>query len=404
MNLPLLIAKRYLFSKKKQNVINIITLISVIGVAIGTMSLVIVLSVFNGFDGLIKNLFGSFDPDLKILPVTGKTFTTDSTFKAIKKINGITLYSEILEENALLKYGKRQRPVIVKGVDTTFKQMTGIDTMMVEGSFLLHKKNQQQFAVLGYGVALDLGVGLTFVNPIKFYAPKRDAKLSHNPTNAFNIKYLYPSGYFMIQPDFDTQYAIVPLPFARKLFNYPKAISAIEIKVENRADIETIKEEIQQILGEKYKVLNRFELHDVFFKMMQSEKAIIFLILLFILIIASFNVLSSLTMLLLDKKQDIIVLQSLGATPKTIRRIFFLAGWLISLIGAIIGVFLGVLICFLQIKFGLIKLSGSDNFIIENYPVALHFVDIFIIFTTVALIGYLSSLFLVRFTTKRFLY
>ncbi len=403
MNLPLLIAKRYLFSKKKQNVINIITLISVIGVAIGTMSLVIVLSVFNGFDGLIKNLFGSFDPDLKILPATGKTFVPDSTFKAIKNIKGVAVYSEILQENALLKYGKRQRPVIVKGVDSTFQQMTGIDTMMVEGNFLLRKENQQQFTVLGYGVALDLGVGLTFIEPIKFYAPKRTAQITRNPDNAFNIKYLYPSGYFMIQPDFDTQYAIVPLPFARKLFNYHKAVSAIEIKVKNGQEIEIVKTKIQQLLGEKYRVLNRFELHDVFFKMMQSEKAIIFLILLFILIIASFNVLSSLTMLLIDKKQDIAVLKSLGATDKTIRKIFFLVGWLISLIGATIGVCLGIVVCLLQINFGLIKLSGGGGFIIENYPVAIHLIDIAVIFITVALIGYFSSLFLVRFTTKRFL-
>ncbi len=205
----------------------------------------------------------------------------------------------------------------------------------------------------------------------------------------------------MIQADFDTKYVIVPIQFARKLFDYPKAISAIEIKVKNQQDISVVKTAIQQIVGEKYKVLNRFELHDVFFKMMKSEKAIIFLILLFILVIASFNVLSSLTMLLLDKKQDISVLRSLGATNEMIRKIFFLVGWLISLIGAIIGVVLGIVICLLQIKFGLIKLGG--NFIVENYPVAIHFIDIFIIFSTVIFIGYISSLFLVRFTTKRFL-
>ncbi len=326
-----------------------------------------------------------------------------STFKSIKNIKGVAVYSEILQENALLKYGKRQRPAIVKGVDSTFQKMTGIDTMMVEGNFLLRKENHQQFTVLGYGVALDLGVGLTFIDPIKFYAPKRTAKITQNPANAFNIRYLYPSGYFMIQPDFDTQYAIVPLPFARKLFNYSKAVSAIEIKVANKQEIDAVKSEIQQLLGEKYKVLNRFELHDVFFKMMQSEKAIIFFILLFILIIASFNVLSSLTMLLIDKKQDIVVLKSLGATDKIIRKIFFLVGWLISLIGATIGVCLGVVVCLLQINFGLIKLSGGGGFIIENYPVEIHFPDITVIFITVALIGYFSSLFLVRFTTKRFL-
>ncbi len=402
MNLPFLIAKRYLFSKKKRNVINIITLISIVGVAIGTMSLVIVLSVFNGFDGLIKNLFGSFDPDLKIIPVEGKTFIPDSSFRKIKKINGVAIYAEILQENALLKHGKRQRAVIVKGVDSTFQQLTGIDTMMVEGNFLLRKKDNQQFAVLGYGVALDLGVGITFFSPIKFYAPKRNAKLTQNASHAFNIKYIYPSGYFMIQPDFDTQYAIVPIDFARKLFDYPKAISAVEIKVSTKHNIEEIKEAIQKQIGSGYKVLNRYQLHDVFFKMMQSEKAIIFFILLFILIIASFNVLSSLTMLLLDKKQDISVLKSLGADAKTIQKIFFLVGWLISLIGATIGLFLGIVICLLQINFGLIKLSGG-GFIVENYPVEIHFIDILIIFITVATIGYLSSLFLVRFTTKRLL-
>ncbi len=193
MNLPLLIAKRYLFSKKKQNVINIITLISVVGVAIGTMSLVIVLSVFNGFDGLIRNLFGSFDPDLKILPVSGKTFIPDSSFKAIKQIDGVAVYSEILQENALLKNDKHQRPVIVKGVDKSFKQLTGMDTMLVEGEFKLLGKNNEQYAILGYGVALDLRAGISFVNPLKFYAPKRNAKLTQNPASAFRTGYIYPS-------------------------------------------------------------------------------------------------------------------------------------------------------------------------------------------------------------------
>lgn len=401
MNLPFHIAKRYLFSKKKQNVVNIISLISVIGVTLGTMALVIVLSVFNGLNGLITDLYGSFDPDLKILPAKGKTFIPDSTFDKIRKMENVVFYSEVLEENALLKYGNRQRPAVVKGVDEDFTLMTGMDTMMVEGNFLLDSP-KHQFTVLGYGVALDLGVGLTFVDPIKFYVPKRNAKIGHNPMSAFNVKYLYPSGYFMIQAEFDAQYVLVPLSFARNLFSYKNEVSAIELAINDADKIENVKSEIQEILGDKFKVKNRFELHDVLFKMMQTEKTAIFFILAFILIIASFNIIGSLTMLILDKKQDIATLRSMGANEKTIQKIFLMEGWLITLSGGILGISLGVIVCFLQKKFGFIKLSELGG-ILDSYPVEVHFSDIFIIFTTVVLIGYLASRFPVHYITKRFL-
>ncbi|WP_372753372.1 FtsX-like permease family protein [Labilibaculum sp.] len=402
MNLPFHIAKRYLFSRKKQNVINVISMISVIGVTIGTMALVIVLSVFNGFDGLIRSLFGSFDPDLKILPATGKTFVPDSTFEQIRKMETVVFYSEVLEENALLKYGNKQRPAIVKGVDEEFTLMTGIDTMMVEGQFILNS-GRYNFAVLGYGVALDLGVGLSFTDFIKFYVPKRDAKLGLNPMDAFSSEFLYPSGYFTIQQDFDSQYVLVPLQFARNLFDYKKEVSAIELAIQNPEEVEKVKDEIQKLLGDKFQVKNRFELHDVLFKMMQSEKMAIFFILAFILLIASFNVIGSLTMLILDKKKDIATLRSMGAEEKTIQKIFLLEGWLISIIGATSGVTLGLIICFVQIKYGLITLSGNGAFIMNSYPVEVHFTDIFIIFTTVVFIGYVASRYPVRYITKRFL-
>lgn len=373
-----------------------------IGVTIGTMSLVIVLSVFNGFDGLITNLFGSFDPDLKILPTEGKTFIPDSTFEQVKKLKQVVFYSEVLEENALLKYGNRQRPAIVKGVDEEFSLMTGIDTMMVEGNFVLNRPNQQ-FAVLGYGVAANLGVGLSFVDPIKFYVPRRNAKLGHNPMDAFNIEYLYPSGYFVIQADFDSQYVLVPLQFARKLFDYKKELTAIELSIGDQDEVEAVKQQIQALVGDDYVVKNRFELHSVLFKMMQSEKVAIFFILAFILLIASFNVIGSLTMLIIDKKQDISTLRSMGANEKTIQKIFLLEGWLISISGALIGIVLGSVICLLQIQYGFIKLSGGGNFIVNSYPVALQISDIFIIFTTVVLIGYIASRFPVRYITKRYL-
>ncbi|MGQ1908974.1 ABC transporter permease [Marinifilum sp. RC60d5] len=401
MNLPFHIAKRYLFSKKKQNVVNIISLISVIGVCLGTMALVIVLSVFNGLNGLISELYGSFDPDLKIVPAKGKTFIPDSTFEKIRKMENVVFYSEVLEENALLKYGNRQRPAIVKGVDEDFTLMTGMDTMMVEGNFLLDSP-KHQFTVLGYGVALDLGVGLTFVDPIKFYVPRRNAKIGHNPMSAFNVKYLYPSGYFMIQAEFDSQYVLVPLSFARNLFSYNKEVSAIELAVSDSGKIESVKENIQEILGDKFVVKNRYELHDVLFKMMQTEKTAIFFILAFILIIASFNIIGSLTMLILDKKKDIITLRSMGANEKIIKKIFLMEGWLITLSGGILGIFLGASVCLLQKKFGFIKFSELGG-ILDTYPVEVHFSDIFIIFTTVVLIGYMASRFPVHYITKRFL-
>ncbi len=402
MNLAFHIAKRYLFSKKKQNVINIISIISVVGVAIGTMALVIVLSAFNGLNGLIEDLYGSFDPDLKILPKTGKTFVPDSTFEQIRNLENVVFYSEVLEENALLKYGNRERVAIVKGVDENFTLMTGIDTMMVDGSFVLDS-GKYQFTVLGYGVASDLGVGLTFIDPIKFFVPKRNAKTSHNPLNTFKTEHLHPSGYFAIQQDFDSQYVLVPLEFARSLFSYKKEVSAIELAILDQDKIKNAKEQIKAILGDDFTVKTRFELHDVLFKMMQTEKMAIFFILIFILIIASFNVIGSLTMLILDKKSDISTLRSMGANEKTIQNIFLLEGWLISLLGASIGIVLGVLICLLQIKFGLVKFAGNGAFISDSYPVNIHFSDIFIIFTSVILIGYAASRFPVRYITKRFL-
>ena len=402
MNLPLYIARRYLFSKKQQNVINIISLISVIGVAVGSMALVVVLSVFNGFDGLIHSLFGSFDPDLKILPARGKTFIPDSiAFDQIRHMEGVAFYTEIIEENALLKYGNRERTAIVKGVGEEFSLMTGIDTMMVEGSFVLDTP-EQHFAVMGYGVAMDLGIGLTFVDPIKFYVPKRKGHLTSNPVNALNIEYLYPAGFFVIQQDFDSQYVLVPLEFARKLFNYPKAVSAIELKLTNRDQQDEIQHRIKDLLGDKFVVKNQFQLHATLFKMMQSEKAAIFFILAFILVIASFNVIGSLTMLILDKKSDIATLTSMGANQKTIERIFLMEGMLISTYGAIMGITLGTMLCWLQKKFALIQLQG-ENFIVSAYPVDLQIIDLLYIAITVILIGYLACRFPVRYITKRFL-
>jgi len=378
-------------------------MISVIGVSLGTMALVIVLSVFNGFNGLISNLFGSFDPDLKILPVAGKTFIPNSPeFTQIKEMDQVLFYAEALEENALLKYGNRQRPAIVKGVSEEFSLMTGIDSMMPDGNFILEQGNRE-YAVFGYGVANNLGIGLNFIDPIKFYVPRRDVKLGHNPMDAFRVDFLFPSGVFTIQEDFDSQYVLVPMAFARRLFDRKEAVSAIEIKLKNLDQSDQVQEHIQDLLGEDYVVKNRFQLHDVLFKMMQSEKTAIFFILAFILVIASFNIIGSLSMLIIDKQGDIETLISIGANKLLIQRIFLLEGWLISLLGAVIGTLMGVGVCLLQEKFGLIKLSGAENFIFSSYPVDIEFSDVAIVFTTVIIIGYLASRLPVRYLTRKFL-
>ena len=403
MNLPFYIAKRYLVSKKKQNVINIISMISVIGVSLGTMALIIVLSAFNGLNVLIGDLFGSFDPDLKILPAVGKTFNPGSSeFDQIKKMDKVLFYAEALEDNALLKYGNRQRPAIVKGVSEDFALMTGIDTMLSDGKFVLEQENQQ-YAVLGYNVAGNLGVGLNFIDPIKFYVPRRKAKLGRNPMDAFNVDFLFPKGIFTIQEEFDSQYVLVPMAFARRLFDKKEAVSAIEIKLKNLDHSDEVQEQIQTLLGENYVVKNRFQQHDVLFKMMETEKTAIFFILAFILVIASFNIIGSLSMLIIDKQGDIETLRSIGANKTLIQRIFLLEGWLISLSGAVIGTVLGILVCVLQIKFGLIKITGADNFIFSNYPVKIVFFDVMVVFVTVVIIGYLASRLPVRYLTRKFL-
>lgn len=378
-------------------------MISVIGVSLGTMALIIVLSAFNGLNVLVTSLFGSFDPDLKILPVAGKTFIPNSPeFAEIKKLDKVLFYAEALEDNALLKYANRQRPAIVKGVSEEFALMTGIDTMIIDGKFIL-EEGKQDYAVLGFGVAGSLGIGLNFINPIKFYVPKRNAKVGHNPIDAFRMEYLFPKGVFTIQEEFDSQYVLVPMDFARSLFGRKEAVSAIEIKLKDIDESDEVQKYIQNLLGDDFVVKNRFQQHDVLFKMMKSEKMAIFFILAFILIIASFNIIGSLSMLIIDKQNDIETLRSIGANKTLIQRIFLIEGWLISLSGALIGTVLGIAICLLQLKYGFVKLGGADSFIFSEYPVKLVFVDVLIVFVTVVIIGYLASRLPVRYLTKKFL-
>ena len=273
--------------------------------------------------------------------------------------------------------------------------------MLRFGEFIL-EYNNQPYAIVGEGVAHFLSLNINYIDPIVIYVPKRDATISMNPQQAFNRNYIFPSAVFSIQQEFDLHYILVPLSYARELFDYPNQLSAIELKIKSEFNIDKAQAEISQLLGEGYQVKNRYQQHEAFYKIMKSEKFYIYIILTFILIIASFNIIGSLTMLIIDKKEDIATFRSLGANLKTIRSIFLLESWLITVIGAIVGLLLGAFICWLQIRFGLVRLQGSASFIIDAYPVKLVLKDILLIFITVVGIGYMASWYPVRYITKRF--
>lgn len=403
MRFPLYIARRYLFAKKSQNAINIISGISMLGVAVGTMALVVVLSVFNGFDEVVKSLFNSFDPDLKIELNEGKTFTPDERFDDIQKLSGVAAYAEILEENALLKYGERQHIATIKGADESFIQVTGIDSMVYDGIMKLKDQNRP-YAVVGQGVAFSLQIGLNFINPLFVYMPKRLGQINiANPDDAFRRKHIFPSGIFSIEQDYDSRYVIVPIEFMRELLEYTDEVTSIELKFDPVADPDKVQEQIMDILGSDFSVKNRAEQNELFYKVMKSEKWAIFLILTFILIIASFNIVGSLSMLIIDKKNDIRSLRNMGANEKLIRRIFLLEGWLISIMGSFIGMLLGTGISWIQDKFELLKLSGSGTFIIDAYPVNLQAGDIVLVWITVLFIGFLAAMYPVREISKKYL-
>lgn len=401
--LPFFIARRYLLAKKSQNVINIISAISVVGVATGTMALIVILSVFNGFDSLIKSLFSVFDPELEISLVEGKTFVTagDSRFEKVKDHPGIYYFTEVLEENALLMYDDRQHIATMKGVGDNYAEYSGLDRMIVDGRFMLKDEYDNQFAVIGRGMANVLGVGLSFITPLEVYIPRRTAGFTLNPEDAFNRKIIFPEGVFSVEQEFDMSYIIVPIGFARNLLDYENEVTAVELGIREGFSENVVREEIQEILGDEFSVLNRYQQHEWLYKVMETEKWAIFLILSFILLVASFNIIGSLTMLIIEKKKDIAVLTSMGASENLIRKIFLFEGWMISVVGALSGLILGFLISFAQMEFGLIKLYGAGTFIIDAYPVELQFPDFIYVFLTVLAIGFVAALVPVRYIIRR---
>ena len=403
MNLSFYIAKRYLFSKKRTNLINIISAISAAGMAIGTMGLIIGLSGFNGFDTLIKSLFSSFDADLKITLVEGKSFSADNpVFNEIKQSKDILFFSEVVEDNALLRYENRQVLATIKGVSDDYSQMTGLDSMIVDGQFKLREEGKQ-FAVIGQGVAYFLSVGLNLMNPIDIYVPQKGRKSGSSIEGSFNQGFIYPSGVFSVQQEIDSKYIVVPISFARELFEMGGKVNSVELKLRDGASARSVQEAISVKLGSRFIVKNRYQQHDYLYKTMQGEKYAVYLILILILIIASFNIVGSLTMLIIDKKEDISILQSMGADKVLIRNIFLFEGWSVSLLGAVVGTILGVAVCQAQITFGLVKLQGGGSFIIDAYPMDIVPLDILLIFCSVVLIGFLAAWLPVKYISGKFL-
>lgn len=404
MNLSFYIARRYLFSKKSHNAINIISMICVCGVVVATIALVCALSVYNGFNDLVAGMFSSFDPELKITPRTGKVFDpTTSDMQKIRELPDIAFFSETLQDNALIRYHDRQDVAVVKGVDDAYQHLTMMDSALIDGNFTLQDE-VADYALLGVGLSSKLGARPGFASPLELYVPKRDVKVNlSNPSSSFNWKYAYTGGVFMInQQVYDEGYMIVPLSLARELFHYDKEVSAIELKLTEKADLSSVKKQIKSILGDEFIIRDRFEQQEASFKMMQIEKWMTFLILCFILAIALFNVVGSLSMLMIEKQDDVRTLRNMGASDSLIRRIFLFEGWMISGFGALIGIVIGLVLCLLQQSFGLIKLGQTAGaFIIDAYPVHVIFTDILVAFVTVAAIGFMAAWYPVHYLGKK---
>ena len=381
-------------------------MVSVCGVMVVTIALICVMSVMNGFSSLIASLFSDFDPQLKIVPKTGKVFVpTSQAMEQLKALPEVFIVSEVLQDNALIRYNDRQVVGVLKGVDQNYAEQINIRETLIDGEFKL-REDVVDYATAGIGLAYYLGAKPGFVAPFEIYVPKRDEKVNMaNPASSFNIQYAYISSLFRInQQVYDDNYMLVSLDLARALFHYEEEVSALEIKLTEKADLNTAKNKISRIMGSDFSVQDREEQQAASFKMMSVEKWMIFLILCFILIIALFNVIGSLAMLMIEKKGDVRMLRSLGADNSLIRKIFLFEGWMISGVGGLVGLVIGVTLCLLQQEFGLIKFGGGGGaFIIEAYPVLVQFWDIVIVLITVLAIGFFAAWYSVNYLGKRWI-
>ena len=408
MNFPFFIARRYLFSKKSTHAINVISGISVVGVAIATTALVVTLSVFNGFHDLVASFFTSFDPQLKITPVEGKSVAADDpVLTQIRQLPQIEVATECVEDQALAIYKSRQMMVMIKGVDDNFDQLTHIKEILIgDGDFCLHAADMD-YGIPGIRLAEQLATGYSYDQPLHIYAPRREGQFDlTNPTEAFEEDDLYSPGvlFNVRQAKYDKNYIITSIAFARRLFDQQGMLTSLELRLKPGSNFERTKSEIKQLCGDRFTVKDRFEQQDDTFKIMKIEKFIAYIFLTFILMVACFNIIGSLSMLIIDKKDDVVTLRNLGANDKQITRIFLFEGRMISAIGAVIGIIIGLLLCWLQQRFGLVALgSSSGSFVINAYPVSVHPEDIVLIFITVLVVGFLSVWYPVRYFAKRLL-
>ena len=408
MNFPFFIARRYLFSKKSTNVINVISGISVIGVAVATMALVVTLSVFNGFSDLVASLFTAFDPQIEVTPCEGKTVAADdSTLTAIRELPEVEVSTECVEDMALVAFHGRQAVVTLKGVDDNFDQLTHIREILYgDGTFELHAADLS-YGILGIGLAERLGTGYRFNEPLTVYAPRREGQLAMgDPADGFISDELYSPGvlFSVMQAKYDRNYVIAPIAFARQLFDQQGMVSSLELRLKSGSNFDAVKRKIEEIAAGRFYVKDRYEQQDDTFRIMKIEKLMAYIFLTFILVVACFNIIGSLSMLIVDKRDDVVTLRNLGATEKQITQVFLFEGRLISLMGAVIGIAVGLLLCWMQQTFGIIALgSSAGSFIVDSYPVSVHPTDVILVFFTVVVVGFLSVWYPVRYFSRRLL-
>ncbi|MDD6863951.1 MAG: FtsX-like permease family protein [Prevotella sp.] len=408
MNFPFYIARRYLFSKKSTHAINIISTISAVGVAVATMALVVTLSVFNGFHDLVASFFTTFDPQLKVVPVSGKTVAADDpTLKTICSLKQVEVATEIVEDMALATYNGRQAMVKIKGVEDNFDSLTHIREILEgDGEYCLHAADMH-YGIVGIRLAERFGMGYTFQNELKIYAPKREGQLNlANPQDGFVEGNLYSPGvlFCVKQGKYDKNYILTSIAFARNLFAQQGMVSAVELRLKPGSDFDGVKAEMNKIGEGKFRVLDRYEQQEDTFKIMKIEKLIAYIFLTFILVVACFNLIGSISMLIIDKRNDVVTLRNLGANDSQIVRIFLFEGRMISTLGALAGIAVGLLLCWMQQQWGLVGLGrSSGSFIIDSYPVSVHPEDVIVIFITVLAVGYAAVWYPVRYFSRRLL-
>ncbi len=409
LNLPFFIARRYLFSKKSTNAINVISIISMVGVAVATMALVIVLSVFNGFHDLVASFFTNFDPQLEVVPVKGKVAAADdAVFMKIRQLPEVDMVSECVQDQALAFYNGQQAMVNIMGVDDNFARMTRIQKILYgDGDFSLQAANLE-YGVPGIRLAQTLGMGARWDGFLKIYAPQREGQLTDmaSPADGFVTDSLISPGvvFAVNQAKYDRDYLITSIAFARRLFFRQGMVSKLMVKLKPGTDIDAAKRKIKNLAEGRFNVLDRFEQHADTFRIMQVEKVLAYLFLSFILVVACFNIIGSLSMLIIEKKKDVQTLRNLGATDRTLTRVFLFEGRMISALGAVVGILLGLLLCWLQQEFGLVPMGDSSGtFVVNAYPVSVHYSDVLIVFITVLAVGWAAAWYPVRYMSRRLL-